>query len=176
MPVHGPKHRTAGDRCFFEPHSICAHWARAGAFPIGHLDPFTGGFLVRPGSALPQDHAFGVRFDVGDLESRASRTACAPTLDGQIDMPNHMLVTGHVADNPTPDSLSAVDNVNFTIASGKAGAKTGRINLRAEAWGRTLDTARPLRKGQSVAVGGRLAYRNRVDARTAKKTGAATSR
>lgn len=87
-------------------------------------------------------------------------------LDHDIDpatltTPNHVIAVGKVTTDPAPDTSG--DRLLFEIASGQAGAKTGRLWLTAESWGRTLDTARQLRSGDIVAVAGPIGYRSRPD-------------
>ncbi len=87
-----------------------------------------------------------------------------PSLDAaEIDVANHVLGTGKLESAPTIDRAGSKARVTFTIASGQAGTKTGRLWLPVDAWGRTADTATDLRKGQVVAFGGRLSYRFRAD-------------
>ena len=72
---------------------------------------------------------------------------------------NQVTAFGRVEAAPQPDSTG--DRLLFNIVSGHSGAKTGRLCLQVEAWGRNLSTARQLFPGDHVAVGGRLGYRTR---------------
>jgi len=94
-----------------------------------------------------------------------------PADKGQVDIPNHVMITGQLASNPQNDPTATSDALGFAIATGKAGSKTGRLLLAAEAWGRTLDPAKGLRKGTHVAASGRLSYRTRPNPETGEKQG-----
>lgn len=82
----------------------------------------------------------------------------APDLRDDLDIPNHVVASGRVTQVPTSDRTSTTEALGFNITCGHAGAKTGRLDLPVRAWGRTLDAARHIAKGDDVAVAGRLSY------------------
>jgi len=90
---------------------------------------------------------------------------------GQLQVPNHVLVAGQLTDTPRHDPSASTDALSFTISAGKAGTKTGRLLLPAQAWGRTLAAAAELDKGARVAASGRLSYRSKTDAGSGEQRG-----
>ncbi len=85
---------------------------------------------------------------------------CDPRQDlSRVPVANQVTAIGRVEATPLPGSTG--ERLLFNIVSGHAGAKTGRLGLQVETWGRNLSTARQLRRGDHVAVGGRLGYRTR---------------
>ena len=85
------------------------------------------------------------------------------------DVQNHVLVNGPITTDPVVDA--AADSIMFEVADGKAGTKTGRLWLPVEAWGKTIDTAKQLQKGDHVAAAGRLNYRSTVNPENGERTG-----
>lgn len=79
----------------------------------------------------------------------------------ELDIANHVLAVGKLTTDPTSDQTG--ERLHFTLTSGQAGAKTGRLWLPVESWGRTLNDANNLRGGDHVAVAGRLGYRTRTN-------------
>jgi len=79
----------------------------------------------------------------------------------ELDIPNHVLAVGRLTTEPTRDQTG--ERLLFTLTSGQAGAKTGRLWLPVESWGRTLNDASHLRVGDHVAIAGRLTYRTRAN-------------
>ncbi len=93
-----------------------------------------------------------------------------PGLDTtQLGIANQVTAFGRVDSPPVFDSTGG--RALFTLVSGSAGSKTGRLWLPVEAWGRTVERSRDLRSGDHVAVTGRLNYQSRPDA-NGEKTGA----
>lgn len=72
--------------------------------------------------------------------------------------PNHVVANGRLTAHP---EQHGDEQLSFTIVSGQANAKTGKLWLPVEAWGRTLSTARGLVEGDHVTVAGRLSFRSR---------------
>ena len=77
----------------------------------------------------------------------------------ELDIPNHVLAVGKLTTQPNRDQTG--ERLLFTLTSGQAGTKTGRLWLPVETWGRTLNDANHLRNGDHVAIAGRLNYRTR---------------
>ncbi len=115
-----------------------------------------------------RDHATG--------DNRSSLVVTAADFDflgpdhdpTSLELANQVVAVGRINDDPRIDEAGA--RALFTLTSGRAGSKTGRLWLPVEAWGRTLETAQALRKRDHVAVTGRLTYRTRADTDGVKTT------
>jgi single-stranded DNA-binding protein len=110
-------------------------------------------------------------------EQRTTLVVTAADLDfldpnqdaSELNIPNHVLAVGKLTAEPTRNQTG--EQVLFTLTCGQAGTKTGRLWLPVESWGRTLNDAGKLRRGDHVAIAGRLAYRTRPTIEGEKTSG-----
>ena len=74
-----------------------------------------------------------------------------------IDCPNHVTIAGTVDSAPTTRQAGTGTVTEFTLASGRAGTKTGRLWIPVQLWQPEQPTA--LADREFIVITGRLAYR-----------------
>lgn len=83
---------------------------------------------------------------------------------------NQITIAGRIAEDPVRKEANDSVLCAFRVASGRAGAKSGRLWIDVETWGPLAGTCyQHLRKGRAVLIGGRLTQQQWADPTTGAK-------
>ena len=83
---------------------------------------------------------------------------------------NSTTIAGRLVDDPVRKEANGSVVTSFRITSGRTGAKTGRLWIDIDTWGRLAGTCHQhLTKGRHVLVAGRLTQHEWTDAATGKR-------
>ena len=83
---------------------------------------------------------------------------------------NHITIAGRLADDPVRKEANGSVVCSFRLASGRSRAKTGRLWIDVDTWGRLAGTCyQHLTRGRHVLVAGRLTQKQWADPTTGEK-------